>query len=78
MSCVIIPNLTWTELEVETFMSVTREMGSVFSSLIKPNKPKKFFFLLLEEINIFIQQECIKLIKSGSEDIYATKDLFFK
>ncbi len=29
-------------------------------------------------MNIFIQQECIKLIKSGSEDIYATKDLFFK
>ncbi len=27
---------------------------------------------------IFIQQERNKLIKSGSEDIYATKDFFFK
>ncbi len=31
------------------------------------------------ERNAFIYQGCIKLIKSGSKDIYnATKDLYFK
>ncbi len=33
----------------------------------------------LEEINDFIQQGCIKLIKSDSKDIYnVTKDCYFK
>ncbi len=37
------------------------------------------FFLLFKEINSFIQQECIKFIKSDSEDIdIVTKDLYFK
>ncbi len=36
---------------------------------------KKF----LEEINDFIQQGCIKLIKSDSKDMYnVTKDCYFK
>ncbi len=37
----------------------------------------KVFFL--NEINIFIQQRCIKFIKSDSKDIYnLTKDFYFK
>ncbi len=37
-----------------------------------------FFFFFLE-INTFIQQGCIKLIKSDITDIYnVTKDLYFK
>jgi len=38
----------------------------------------KFFFFFLKEINYFIQQGCIKLIKSDSKDNYVTKYFYFK
>ncbi len=37
------------------------------------------FFLLLKEINTFIEQGCIKLISNESKYIYnVTEDLYFK
>lgn len=32
----------------------------------------------MKEINYFIEQGCIKFVKSDSKDFYATKDFYFK
>ncbi len=55
---------------VKTMLNANNQMQLIMFRTIKNG----FFFL--KEINIFIQQGCIKLIKIDSEDIYnITKEL---
>ncbi len=48
----------------------------LYKLLFKSFEVKLLFFL--QDVNTFIQQQCIKLIKSGSEDFYVVTNVLFQ
>ncbi len=49
---------------------------SMYKLLFKSFEVK--FFTFLQDVNTFIQQQCIKLIKSGSEYFYVVTNVLFQ
>ncbi len=52
-------------------------MFKLQQSVFFNNELSKFYFFHFKEINTFIQQECVTLIKSDSKDLYRWKRFLF-